>query len=123
MKFYKDPDTNEVFAFEDDGSQDDFIPENLVAITEAEADELRAPPPAPPQTQFTSLEFLDKFTEEEQLAVVSATLANPVVKLWYDKMLAASFVDIEDPRTTSGLDALVAAGLLTSERRTVILGG
>ena len=85
-----------------------------------------APPGAPPttsydKTQFTSLEFLDRFTGSEQLAVVTATLASPVVKLWYDKMLAASFVDLADPRTEGGLDALVLAGLLAPDRKAVIL--
>lgn len=41
MKHYKDPDTNELFAYELDGSQDAFIPENLVRITDEEADEIR----------------------------------------------------------------------------------
>lgn len=74
-----------------------------------------------PQTQFTALEFLERFTESEQLAVVSATLANAQVKLWYDKMLAASFVDITDPRTIGGLNALVTFNLLTETRKDEIL--
>lgn len=41
MKHFKDPATNEVYAYEADGSQDDFIREGLVAITDAEADALR----------------------------------------------------------------------------------
>ena len=82
--------------------------------------------PTPPatsyiKTQFTSLEFLDRFTDSEQLAVVTATLASPEVKLWYDKMLAASYVDMADPRTAGGLDALILAGLLAPERKAVIL--
>ena len=40
MKYYKDS-NNEVYAFPLDGSQDAFIPEGLVQITEEEADELR----------------------------------------------------------------------------------
>lgn len=83
------------------------------------------PEPVAPQpvykTQFTSLEFLNKFTEAEQLTIVTATLANAQVKLWYDKMLAASFVDINDPRTGFGLDALIGAGLLQANRKAVIL--
>jgi hypothetical protein len=73
------------------------------------------------KTQFTALEYLDKFTEAEQLSVVTATLANAQVKLWYDKMLAASFVDINDPRTSAGLDALIAANLLAPSRKAEIL--
>lgn len=78
--------------------------------------------PTPPKTQFTSLEFLDKFTEEEQLLVVQATMASAQVKLWYDRLLAASFVDIADPRTEGGIDALIAAGLIESNRKSALLG-
>lgn len=73
------------------------------------------------KTQFTSLEYLDKFTEVEQLAVVTATMQSAQVKLWYDKMLGASYVDITDPRVIGGLDALVAFGLLDASRKEVIL--
>ena len=79
------------------------------------------PLPPPPHKQFTSLEYLDLFTESEQLAVVSATMAVPQVKLWYDKMLAAGYVTAADPRTEGGLAALVGAGLLTEARKVEIL--
>ena len=78
-------------------------------------------PPAPPK-QFTSLEFLDLFTEAEQLAIVAATNASAQVKLWYDRMLAANFITLADPRTEAGLTALVQAGLLTAERKAEIVG-
>ena len=79
--------------------------------------------PATPiiKTQFSSLEFLDRFTEEEQLAVVSATLNNPVIKLWYDRLLAASFIDLSDPRTEAGIDALIGAELIAHERKEALM--
>lgn len=80
------------------------------------------PEPIPPQPrQLTSLEFLELFTEAEQVAVVSATMTSPVVKLWYDKMLAAMNITLSDPRIEAGLDALVAASLLTAERKAEIV--
>lgn len=42
MKYYKDA-NGVVYAFESDGSQDAHIPGNLTAITNEEADALRAP--------------------------------------------------------------------------------
>jgi hypothetical protein len=82
-----------------------------------------APPEilAPPK-QFTALEFLDLFTEAEQLAVVTASMSSAPVKLWYDRTLATSYITIADPRTEAGLDALVEAGLLTAARQTAIVG-
>ena len=44
MKYYKDA-LNNINAYEEDGSQDEFIPVNLILITEAEANILRAPTP------------------------------------------------------------------------------
>lgn len=95
-----------------------------VEITESELNQLRASRAVSPVVQpkqFTSLEYLDLFTESEQLAVVSATMAVPQVKLWYDKMLAAGFITSADPRTEGGLAALVGAGLLTEVRKVEIL--
>lgn len=73
------------------------------------------------KTKFTSLEFLDRFTEEEQLAVVQATMTSAPVKLWYDRLLAASFVDLEDPRTEAGVDSLIDNELIDASRKAEIL--
>lgn len=80
------------------------------------------PEPKPPiPVAVTSLQFMDRFTEEEQLAIVSATLASPQVKLWYDRMIAATEIVFKDPRTLGGLQALVGAGLITQARMDEIL--
>lgn len=69
----------------------------------------------------SSLTFISQFTDEEQLAIVQATLASPAVKLWYDKMLAADNVVFDDPRLLGGMQALIDNGLLTAERRDEII--
>ena len=61
MKYYKD-DNAQVYAYEADGSQDEFIPNSLILITEAEADELRKPAP----------KTLEQQTEEVRIALQSA---------------------------------------------------
>ena len=80
-------------------------------------------PPAPPleYPEFSANQMLDLFTEEEQLAVVSATMSVPAVKLWYDRMIGADFVTYGDPRTEAGLQALVDAELLTPQRKAEIV--
>jgi hypothetical protein len=118
MKYYKD-NLGNIFAYELDGSQDDLIG-NKTQLTSAELDAHLTPPPQI-KTKFTSLEYLKKFTEAEQLTVVTATLANAQIKLWYDKMIAATFVDLNDPLTSAGLDALIAANLLAPSRKAQIL--
>lgn len=82
------------------------------------------PPPPPPQqfkTQMASLEYLDRFTEEEQLAVAEAAMSNPVVNLWYMRMGMAEYIDVTDPRVGQGIDALIAAGLLDEGRKEALL--
>lgn len=122
MKLYKQS-NGMVWAFEADGSQDDLITADMLPMTTAEVATHTAPRPLPPPTpkQFTSLEFLDLFTDAEQLAVASAAMASAQVKLWYDRMLAASFVSLSDPRTSAGLQALVTESLITQARMDAIL--
>lgn len=61
MKHYKNPNTNEVYAYEADGSQDEFVKDGLVAITDAEADTIRA---ARTQATFNALPYAEKRAAE-----------------------------------------------------------
>ena len=56
MKHYKNS-LNEIFAYEADGSQDLIIPKDYVAITDAEADQLRT---ANAQAIFNALDYANK---------------------------------------------------------------
>lgn len=60
-----------------------------------------------------ALDFLDRFRESTQLAVVAAAQTNPAIRLWYDRLLANGSVDLDSPRLRAGLEAMLAAGLLT----------
>lgn len=71
--------------------------------------------------RFYGNEKLDLFTQAEQLAVVEATMTDPMVKLMYDRLLSAAFLTYEDPETERGLQLLVAKGLLTQERKAQIV--
>lgn len=66
-------------------------------------------------------EFLALFTQAEKLGVKAATRMSDEIGLWYDEMLAAQYITIEDPDTLAGLDALAAAGLLAAERHDEIV--
>lgn len=79
------------------------------------------PWPCTAAPRFTSLEFLNLFTEAEQIAVATAAMQSPTVKLWYDKMLAASYITLDDPRTEAGLDGLVSATLISAPRKAEIV--
>jgi hypothetical protein len=60
-----------------------------------------------------SLEFLDRFPESTQLAVVAAAQQSPVIRLWYDRLIANGSVDLDSPRLRAGLQTMLEAGLLT----------
>ena len=64
MKYYKDK-QNIVYAFESDGSQDDYIGEHLIQISESEAMAIVNPPPTPEQLQAQ--------TNEEHRAYLAST--------------------------------------------------
>lgn len=57
MKHYKDPNTNEVYAYEADGSQDEFIKPGLVPISDSDADIIRQ---LNAQAAFNALSYADK---------------------------------------------------------------
>ena len=78
-----------------------------------------APPPV--YRKFYGNEKLDLFTQSEQLAVVTATMSEPVVKLLYDRLLGAAFLTYENPETEQGLSLLVQNGLITEERKAEIV--
>ncbi len=82
----------------------------------------QVPEPPPPQFPvFVGNAKLDLFTPSEQLAVVTATMTDPVVKLMYDRLLGAAFLTYEDPETEQGLQLLVVKELLTPERKAHIV--
>lgn len=92
--------------------------ERVTEVSASEAATFSAPAARP---RLVPLDFLDLFTEAEQLAVVQATLSNAAVKLWYDRVLAATYITLDDPRVETGLTALTAAGLLSEERKLAVL--
>lgn len=74
------------------------------------------PEPAPERT-YSPLEFLDLFTEDEQLAATVQKQTNPHISLWFDRLIAAGFVRKSDPRVPAGLDAMVTVEVITPQRK------
>ena len=79
------------------------------------------PEPEPQYPHFYGNEKLDMFTPAEQLAVVTATMNDPVVKLMYDRLLGAAYLTYEDPETEYGLQLLLDKGLITQDRKVSIV--
>ena len=95
MKYYRSP-NSEIYAYEADGSQDHIIPEDYIAITDAEADQLRS---ANTQSRFDALTYADKRRSEyppvtdyldavvkgDQAAIAAYIAACQAVKAKYPK--------------------------------------
>lgn len=76
-----------------------------------------------PDVRLSFLEFMDLFTEDEQLAIASAAMTDVATKLWYDRAVGAQFINLEDPRLEAGFQVLVNRQLVTAERRDRVLKG
>ena len=79
------------------------------------------PPPRPvvaPVVVLTPLTILGRLTQAEEAALASSTdLAVSIVR---NRLIAASEVRSDDPRTAEGKAILVAKGIITVERAAVI---
>ena len=79
-------------------------PENAIAAT------------LTPATPLTKLAFMNRFTMEELAAIYTAAKTEVMVEVFLDKLKLAEHIDVTDPQTIAGLQALAASGLLTEAR-------
>lgn len=122
MFYYKDPETGEIYAYDSQQVSDNLVKEGLEPLSQEEVEALLNPPKTPIyKTQLSVLEFRDRFTQEEKLAIRQAQLVDMEVGILYDDLQAASFVDLEDPRVGSGLDLYISKGLLDPKRKDELL--
>lgn len=97
MKYLKRPETGEVFAFEADGSQDSFIPGDLVEMSAAEI-KAHVEPPLPDPVALRREEIA------AELAAVDLASVRPL-----RAVLAAEKPDPEDVAKLAELDAQASA--------------
>lgn len=114
MSYFKSPD-NKLHDIDPDFAF--LLPVGSVPISDEEAQAIidAMQQHSGPRT-CSPLDFIERFTDEEQLAVVTAAMQFPALRLWYDKLMAAQQVVEGAPRLVDGMQALVAAGLLTQQR-------
>lgn len=70
---------------------------------------------------ISKLDFFSRFTDEELEAIYTAAETNVALQVMLDKLKVSEFVTTSDQRLITGMDNLVAAGLLTQEREDCIL--
>lgn len=78
-----------------------------------------APPPPPPI--ITKLAFRYRMTDQEYVGILTAAKTDVEVAAWVETFNMVSQINLDDPRTKSGLDMMVSKGLLTEQRETEIL--
>lgn len=79
------------------------------------------PEPQPVVRTVTRLEYMNRFTDSELAGLWTAAKTVVQIELWLEKFKLAEFINLDDPRTVAGLQALEGAGLLTEGRANEIL--
>lgn len=78
-----------------------------------------------PERAITRLAFLDRFADEEAIAIdlasIGATVDAAAMRRYMSKVNAATFIDLDRADTRAGLQALEAGGLLGTGRALEIL--
>lgn len=88
------------------------------------AESVPPPPPAieqPRRRVCTPLTFLERFTPAERAAIRRAARQDDELEDWLDLLRAAQEIDLDDPRTRAGMQALVNARLLSAQRAEEVL--
>jgi hypothetical protein len=80
-----------------------------------------APPVAP--VPLTHKQFMDKFTDSELAAIMTAAKSSIELELWFKRFEMAQDILLNDPQTISGVNALETAGLIATGRASEILNG
>lgn len=84
------------------------------------------PAPVPEQPQptprtITKLEYMNRFHDDELAALYTAAKSVVQIEIWLEKFKLAEFIDLDDPRTVAGVQALEASQLIGAGRASEIL--
>lgn len=85
------------------------------------ADGVFSPVPPAPVRVLTKLQYMERFTDAELAAIYTAAKSVVQVEIWLEKFKLATEVNLDDPATGAGLQAMEAAGLLAPGRAAEIL--
>lgn len=73
--------------------------------------------------QISKIDYMERFTDGELEGIFAAAKISPAVEVWLEKFKLAEFINLADPRTLAGLQALEACGLIGAGRAMEILHG
>lgn len=69
----------------------------------------------------TKTAFRFRLTDSEYVGILSVAKTDVEVQAWVETFNMVTQVNLDDPRTATGLEMMVTKGLLTEERKTEIL--
>lgn len=78
-------------------------------------------PLQPELNVISKLEFLKRFSQAERIDIRSARMASPELDDFMELLNSAQSVDLNDLTLAAGMNTLVQAGLLTSDRKNTIM--
>lgn len=118
MKLYIDPVNNEVYAYESDGTQDEFIPESFIPATSARPSDYHEPvvendvhtgwylnEPEPINCTIVTKLALKRELERRGIWQDFRALISSDADLW-DEWLIANDLRIDDPMTVTAATAM-----------------
>ena len=73
--------------------------------------------------QISKLAYMERFTDADLAAIYGAAKVSLAVEVWLEKFKLAEFIDLADPRTLTGLQALESNGLIGAGRALEIVHG
>lgn len=78
-------------------------------------------PEAAPERRLTKLQFRSRFTLTEKVALYTAAESQVLIRIFLDDVNAAEYIDLNDPVTVAGVEALESYGLIAEGRAQEIL--
>lgn len=75
----------------------------------------------PTNTILSKLEFQRRFTQAERIGIRAARAISPELDDFMELLNSADNVDLTDPTLVAGMNILAQAGLITNERKAIIL--
>lgn len=76
----------------------------------------------PAKRLISKLDYMNRFTDNELIAIYTAAKTNVTVEIWLEKFKLASEINLDDPRTAAGLQILENSGLIAVGRAAEIIG-
>jgi hypothetical protein len=79
------------------------------------------PEPVVASRIITKLEYMNRFHDDELANLYTAAKGVVQIEVWLEKFKVSEFIDLSDPRTVGGVQALEAAGIVGAGRANEIL--